>query len=865
MRRKNTKERLDKGVWFQGNERYIFVGFSKRSAGNLSTRSIGFVVSFDDNFKPHSGIEVSFKNEKDQQLVDCYRTITEQVSGLEKKSDIHYVKLYNDHDIFENLNLFLTVDKPIIDKVIKEKGLENKLFIDDSDFDRSLNNILKRREGQKKGKPPVPQRDDKWNTLVKVINQINKPEAIRIFFKLAKLVLQGHNLKMDDERFYCAALTEDKYIHLTLGSRYIVHVSKTRDKSAKIGITVTIEDENRIHETFSKIYKSGYCEDRGNKFAMWAEVPYNEVIPADWEASILEASQFELRQSKSQFRNRGLHNPWIYKAAFDDKILDELLGEKVITDDDNNDMIMNNIPLNQILFGPPGTGKTYSTVDEALKIVDPEFYIANSNDRSKLTERFKELLIKNWDNPKGQIAFCTFHQSFSYEDFVEGIKPLTTENKTVYYDIVNGVFKNICQLSLDNAKVQSLKTNRLINWSDSKFKKAIFYKISLGDSNKPEDNIIYEYCIDNNYIAIGYGGGIDFSNLSETEIRKKCKTNNLEGFDAQALISFIKYIKIGNYVVVSNGNRHVRAMGKVIGDYEFLPETPLQYNNFRKVEWIFINENIPVEEIYNRNLSQMPIYKLDTEGINKNFFVNGQSAESYDIAHSDNNFVLIIDEINRGNISNIFGELITLIEKDKRKGGDEELTVSLPYSKQLFNVPQNVYIIGTMNTADRSIEALDTALRRRFSFKEVAPNSNIISEKGYSKNTKGIVEDIDLVKLLETINERVEKLLDKDHKIGHSYFMKVKSHSGLVKAFKNKVIPLLEEYFYGDFGKIGLVLGNEFITVKGENAKDFSFASFKNYDADVISDLKERKVYEITDSDDWSIASFKSIYDTSTE
>lgn len=178
---------------------------------------------------------------------------------------------------------------------------------------------------------------------------------------------------------------------------------------------------------------------------------------------------------------------------------------------------------------------------------------------------------------------------------------------------------------------------------------------------------------------------------------------------------------------------------------------------------------------------------------------------------------LIIDEINRGNIAQIFGELITLIEEDKRLGRAEMIKLDLPYSKSKFCVPPNLFILGTMNTADRSVEALDTALRRRFSFEEKIPNP---------KRLKQSIGGILLSELLERINSRIELLLDKDHKIGHSYFINVKDERELKNVFKNKILPLLQEYFYGDFGKIGLVLGNGFVNDSVKSSK-VSFASFK--------------------------------------
>lgn len=203
-------------------------------------------------------------------------------------------------------------------------------------------------------------------------------------------------------------------------------------------------------------------------------------------------------------------------------------------------------------------------------------------------------------------------------------------------------------------------------------------------------------------------------------------------------------------------------------------------------------------------------------------------------ADPDNNYAIFIDEINRGNVSAIFGELITLIEEDKRLGAKNGFKIKLPYSKREFGVPINLYIIGTMNTADRSIEALDTALRRRFCFVEMMPNPEVVREKNFT--------DYSRVQIMEIINQRIELLLDRNYTLGHSYFIK----KDFENSFKNEIIPLLQEYFYNDCGKIGLVLGKGFVREKQISNKNNSvFADF-----DIKNEVDIVKSYELTPFDE---------------
>lgn len=214
------------------------------------------------------------------------------------------------------------------------------------------------------------------------------------------------------------------------------------------------------------------------------------------------------------------------------------------------------------------------------------------------------------------------------------------------------------------------------------------------------------------------------------------------------------------------------------------------------------------------------------------------------------NYALLIDEINRGNVASIFGELIALIEEDKRKGRVNELKARLPYSREEFAVPDNLYIIGAMNTADRSVEALDTALRRRFTFEALYPDPVLIKQPSDFA--------VDLQKLLSTINGRIEKLLDKDHCIGHSYFMGIEKKDTPLEElrliFKTKVLPLLEEYFFGDPGKIGMVLGKAFVARKDETIQ-WALGDWG------MDDYEERRVYALADPMTLTLEDFQSVYE----
>ncbi|MBP5982246.1 MAG: AAA family ATPase [Fluviicola sp.] len=470
---------------------------------------------------------------------------------------------------------------------------------------------------------------------------------------------------------------------------------------------------------------------------------------------------------------RGAYRSTISKVNHAENI-ELIFGNKKKTENDalafdEKDMQME-FALNQILFGPPGTGKTYNTINKAVAIVDNlkegalNVYYEN---RSDLKERFDELLIDDWENPNGQIGFVTFHQSMSYEDFIEGIKPGLNDEQNVIYDIEPGVFKMMASIARDNWLDANKGTKEQLSFEESftKFKEEWQEQQEMKFPLKRE--------------------GSEYTILGFTK-------------------SSIKFKK------ASGGTGHTLSIS-TLRDY---------FYKRREIRQTGVGIYYPA--ILDKLKSYQPSLIVEKE---------------------EKNYVLIIDEINRGNVSQIFGELITLIEEDKRLGKGEALEVTLPYSKEKFGVPPNLHIIGTMNTADRSVEALDAALRRRFNFEEMPPKPLLIATEGKLKEQKGILDTVDLQLLLKTINKRIEKLLDKDHQIGHSYFMSVTKLSELKEAFQNKIIPLLQEYFFGDYGKIGLVVGIGFFE-SVEPVQDNFFADFNDYDS---SEFAERTIYKIRD------------------
>ena len=464
---------------------------------------------------------------------------------------------------------------------------------------------------------------------------------------------------------------------------------------------------------------------------------------------------------------------------------------------------LTNIPLNQILYGPPGTGKTYATVEKALEIFVQAGLRNSGNTRQEQLRCFNNLV------QDGHIRFVTFHQSFCYEDFVEGIRAVTDNDGKISYEVKDGIFKELCAAARSRTERPHRQSVDLTGRT--------IWKMSLGNT-QGDDAYIYEECLREGCLLMGYGECVDFSSCQTPEdvqrLFEEQLPEQLEGDSShpvQQVTQFCLGMQPGDIVIVSDGNHKFRAIGEVCGSYRAVVRKDDSYGQRRDVRWLCtFSPSRPVEELLDKNFSQKTLYRLADTVIRHESLARLLQVEHAEEADSLP-YVLIIDEINRGNVSRIFGELITLLEDSHRASLDKDsyqrdtVTVRLPYSRDFFSVPENIYIIGTMNTADQSLTGLDVALRRRFAFTEMPPRPELLQSRRLEGTT------VTLGDLLDCLNQRIAALLDKEHCLGHAYFMGLGdsvSVAELSDVFKKHIVPLLEEYFFADWEKIQWVLND---------------------------------------------------------
>jgi len=516
------------------------------------------------------------------------------------------------------------------------------------------------------------------------------------------------------------------------------------------------------------------------------------------------------------------------------------------TGNENSSLVPSEVELNQILYGPPGTGKTYVTTLHAVSIADPTWK-KNTFDaipdgspkkRIALKTRYQELVKAE------RIVFTTFHQSFSYEDFIEGIRASQSEDGTgLSYDVEAGVFKRIAEQANKAVGQRSIAGLSEV---------PTVWKISIG---RTHESTRRERCLSAGEARIGWNDTGDLTaEYDERTPEQQSYWDTLSNKSRSSINSFAESMKIGDVLLCMKDLESVQAVGIVESEYRHDDTAAAQegkiYAHTRKVNWVLKDIDLNILAINEqRRMGRQTMHRLDRIGWED--LVLELKKQGYKLPIKENNIstekpnhVLIIDEINRGNTSRIFGEMITLLEPDKRKGATDERSITLPYSKEAFSVPSNLYIIGTMNTADKSLAQMDLALRRRFSFIETPPQSHLL------QGTE--VHKVDLADLLTCINQRIEALLDAEHMIGHAYLLGLQElpsgerEKSLAKIFKNKIIPLLQEYFFDDYERIGWVLNDP--SKDAENRFIQSHREMQNlpalsklFSADVVEQITDRR------------------------
>jgi 5-methylcytosine-specific restriction protein B len=434
------------------------------------------------------------------------------------------------------------------------------------------------------------------------------------------------------------------------------------------------------------------------------------------------------------------------------------------------------IALNRILYGPPGTGKTFSTVLETLRVIEGTDTPKGSYDEQR--KRFQKL------RKEGRVAFVTFHQSFSYEDFVEGVRA-DVHGDNLSYRNKDGIFKQMATSALFDKIVWTSASDVSFPILYQEFIKTVRANLPYSLTSSTGRALRITSVSEQGTVNIAHHGSDITHPIGVNRVQKL-----YEAYPTRDQLKTITNLETGINGVIGQGNR--------------------------TAYWALISGLLDFKERQYDDLTE----------------AQSDNNEGGDVAYEDKKtriasadepeyrtgrpYVLVIDEINRGNTSRIFGELITLVEASKRIGASDEIQLQLPYSNDTFGVPDNLYLIGTMNTADRSLTQIDTALRRRFDFIEMMPQPKLL---------KHAVAGVDLCRMLEAINSRIEHLYDREHMIGHAFFMHLDENSTvaeLAQIFRNKVLPLLEEYFFEDWDKIAKVLGKaEIYTVK--HPKDLGF------------------------------------------
>jgi len=786
------------GLVFQGNNDYCFVGLIDRSGGANATRSVGLV------FKPIENgfnviLEIVFPGEKDEALVNFYRKLASRFEDIrwDPKNTRAYKTIgeFNDDDPSFIYN-WLDINYPIIQQTSKDSGILD-LIPSNAKFDKLQTELQQKIEkATKEVNYWIFQGSPKIYNIVKALKAGH--------LKSWKITAHRDRIKIGDQVIIwqtgsqagCHALAEvTSNVSIFKDEEFERQYYTSPDEDSatdrvKIKIVKYLVDspilweDIKVNPAFSN-FKAG---NRGTNFSTTKE-EYNAIL----KLSLNNSNSDKIREEFSD---------WLKGSETSNKINSYFRAIDILNEILNKDLYLEkNIATLSLL---------YQDTLENQRDENSKYYYAvapsygNSGFYSASIKAFINFLkeghgnIDKKDSPIktnkmtiNQILYGppgtgkTFYlKNQLFDKYTSKQTSITKEQH--FETVVNGCswwqVIAIALLDLGNSKVSDIFEH---DWVQK--------KASLSNSKTVRPTLwgqLQSHTIET----------CEYVNVSKRQqplIFNKTKDSYWEILEEE-----VKELTPELYDLKDSVDNYNPDPDKVVKHYDFVTfHQSFAYEDF--IEGI--KPILPEHDEETTDLG----YAIE-DGVFKNLCKRAKN-------DPENRYAIFIDEINRGNVSAIFGELITLIEVDKREGAKNKIKIKLPYSKQEFSVPSNLDIYGTMNTADRSVEALDTALRRRFEFKEMMPEYSVIESE--------TVNEIQLSKVLESINQRIELLIDRDHTIGHSYFVNVNTEEKLANAFNNKIIPLLQEYFYGDYGKIGLVLGKGF--VKNAKNKDLKFSSFK--------------------------------------
>ncbi|RBP28401.1 dynein-related subfamily AAA family protein [Oceanihabitans sediminis] len=778
-RQKNNNNKLNDGYWFQGNDNYAFVGLINRSGGINKTKSVGLVFwpEPSTNYLSFS-IELVYKGEKDSKILELYEVLKSELGNLKKKE--------NDNDKYSAL--------------IGEtsKGFSSVFNFLDVNYSKIVNVFI---EGDR---PDVLVSDEKFKKLTSRIISLRKSKEDQGSNKLKGLIEKYKHAIINDNWLYDELYkfewanwlfervdfdnqTNEEILNICLDSQDVNYTESKGVQFIKQGAREKLskfigeEDIVIFREFYNGVKLNNLkCSKRNMSFPVlscWLSTLVPDVL---FPASKTAFSDLVRKLFSSELSNNnmgfvvGMQNPMqiICKQLKKEELILSFLSSK-LNKDELTQLDLNWLTQDFLLFLDKNPGlliKDFENIaqheqQQALKVSNPKNLILYGPPGTGKTYYLKDQLFDRYTIKETSVS----HEKY-FEDIVSNL---------TWWQVIA-----IALIELGTSRVNDILENR---W--------VLKKASLSESKNVRATL---------WGTLQMHTVVDSENVAYTQRQAPYLFDKNENKSWKLIESELSEQAPELYKLLEDVNNFKANPHKEIRNYDFVTfHQSFAYEDF--IEGIKpILPEVDVEVEAAKDLG----YTIE-DGVFKNICKRATN-------DPQNRYAIFIDEINRGNVSAIFGELITLIEIDKRKGAKNELRIKLPYSKKEFSVPSNLDIYGTMNTADRSVEALDTALRRRFEFKEMMPDYSIIEGD--------TVGDIKLSEVLQTINQRIELLIDRDHTIGHSYFVNVNTPKKLAKAFNNKIVPLLQEYFYGDYGKIGLVLGKGFVELIKSNK--ISFADF---------------------------------------